>query len=295
MKYAEIDLILLKASHSSLSLSLSTLHPLPPQADAEEDQDVPDKDSDIRPRFHRARTHLQEGARPDGGDPEEERDSDEEELAADCLSDWNLRKCSAAALDVLSNVFHEALLPVLLPLLKQNLSSQVFLTTPTTTPTYPLPGQDWLVKEAAILALGAVSEGCMAGMLPHLPQLVTFLISSLSDGKALVRSITCWTLSRYAHWIVTQPHDQFLKSLMSEVWLLTESMCHLWLCVCVCSCCRESWTPTRECRRLPALPLPLWRRRPALNWSLTSQISSRSLSFLLPSLSSSVCVCVCRC
>ena len=85
--------------------------------------------------------------------------------------------------------------------------------------TEPLPPcvQDWLVKEAAILALGAVSEGCMSGMLPHLPQLVSFLISSLSDAKALVRSITCWTLSRYAHWIVGQSHDQFLKRLMSEV------------------------------------------------------------------------------
>ena len=61
----------------------------------------------------------------DGGEGEEDGDSDEEELAADCLSDWNLRKCSAAALDVLSNVFNEALLPVFLPLLNENLSSQV--------------------------------------------------------------------------------------------------------------------------------------------------------------------------
>ena len=32
--------------------------------------------------------------------------------------DWNLRKCSAAALDVLANVFMNDLLPVLLPILK---------------------------------------------------------------------------------------------------------------------------------------------------------------------------------
>ena len=158
MKYAEIDLILLKASpHLSLTHSLltyplthtlsfacslvqfliGTLHSLPTlslslQADAEEDQDVPDKDSDIRPRFHRGRTHLAE-ARPD---ETEEVDSDEEELTADCLSDWNLRKCSAAALDVLSNVFNDLLLPVLLPLLKRDLSSQVGLTTPTATPPH---------------------------------------------------------------------------------------------------------------------------------------------------------------
>ena len=34
------------------------------------------------------------------------------------LSDWNLRKCSAAALDVLASVFRNDLLPVLLPILK---------------------------------------------------------------------------------------------------------------------------------------------------------------------------------
>jgi hypothetical protein len=33
-------------------------------------------------------------------------------------ADWNLRKCSAAALDVLANVFTTDLLPVLLPILK---------------------------------------------------------------------------------------------------------------------------------------------------------------------------------
>ena len=67
------------------------------------------------------------------------------------------------------------------------------------------------------MALGAIAEGCMSGMIPHLPELVPFLINSLSDAKALVRSITCWTLSRYSHWIVNQPHDVYLKPLMSEL------------------------------------------------------------------------------
>jgi hypothetical protein len=57
----------------------------------------------------------------------------------------------------------------------------------------------------------------MTGMLQHLPELVPYLINCLSDSKALVRSITCWTLSRYSHWIVNQPHDVYLKPLMSEL------------------------------------------------------------------------------
>lgn len=51
-------------------------------------------------------------------------------------------KCSAAALDVLANVFHESLLPVLLPILKETLFHE-----------------DWEIKESGILVLGAIAEG----------------------------------------------------------------------------------------------------------------------------------------
>ena len=54
-------------------------------------------------------------------------------------------------------------------------------------------------------------------MVAHLAELVPFLINCLSEKKALVRAITCWTLSRYAHWVVGQPHEQYLKPLMTEV------------------------------------------------------------------------------
>ena len=58
----------------------------------------------------------------------------------------SLGKCSAAALDVLANVFRDDLLPVLLPILKETL----FHT-------------EWEIKESAILALGAIAEGNMGG------------------------------------------------------------------------------------------------------------------------------------
>lgn len=61
----------------------------------------------------------------------------------------------------------------------------------------------------------------MGGMLPQLPELVPYLVERLSDPKALVRAITCWTLSRYSHWVVSQPHDLYLKPLMTEVLLRT--------------------------------------------------------------------------
>ena len=118
----------------------------------------------------------------DGGDSDDEDGNDDASL-----SDWNLRKCSAAALDVLASVFRDELLPVLLPILKETLFHG-----------------EWEIKESGILALGAIAEGCMSGMVQHLPELIPYLINCLSDKKALVRSITCWTLSRYSHWVVTQ-------------------------------------------------------------------------------------------
>ena len=111
-----------------------------------------------------------------------------------------LGKCSAAALDVLSNVFRDEILPVLLPILKETLFHQ-----------------NWEIKESGILVLGAIAEGCYTGLTAHLDQLIPYLIQCLNDKKPLVRSIACWTLSRYAHWVVHQPHEFYLKPLIEEV------------------------------------------------------------------------------
>ena len=77
--------------------------------------------------------------------------------------------------------------------------------------------EDAFLVVSGILALGAIAEGCMNGMTQHLPELIPYLISCLQHKKALVRSITCWTLSRYCHWAVVLPDHTFLKPLMYEV------------------------------------------------------------------------------
>lgn len=58
------------------------------------------------------------------------------------LGTSTLGKCSAAALDVLANVFRDELLLHILPLLKELLF-------------HP----EWVVKESGILVLGAIAEG----------------------------------------------------------------------------------------------------------------------------------------
>lgn len=82
-----------------------------------------------------------------------------------------MRKCSAAGLDVLSTVFQEELLPIVTPIVQQRLQEE-----------------DWRARESAILALGAIAEGCVMGLIPYLPQLVSMLLPRLEDPRPLVRS-----------------------------------------------------------------------------------------------------------
>lgn len=112
----------------------------------------------------------------EGGNPEDE---------------WNLRKCSAAALDVLASFFHQPVFDITLPYLKNNLS-------------HP----DWPNREAAVLAIGAVADGCMDVVSPHLPELVPYLISLLQDTEPVVRQITCWALGRYSRWAAHLANNQ---------------------------------------------------------------------------------------
>ncbi|CAO3616120.1 unnamed protein product [Cunninghamella echinulata] len=166
----------------------------------EDDAHIADSEQDIKPRFHKAnvveveranKDDLDEGGKKksdnlDDDDDEDEDDEDDFDFDEDDFyGEWNLRKCSAAALDVMCTAFEGDAIQILMPLLKTELESG-----------------DWLHRECGILALGAAAEGGMHFISPHLPELVPYLLSNLSDPKPLVRSITCWTLGRYAQWIV---------------------------------------------------------------------------------------------
>ncbi|KAK4422690.1 Transportin-1 [Sesamum alatum] len=158
--------------------------------EAEEDGSEPDRDQDLKPRFHSSRFHGSE-------DVEDEDD--------DIVNVWNLRKCSAAALDLLSNVFGDEILPTLMPIVQAKLSAT--------------GDEAWKDREAAVLALGAIGEGCINGLYPHLSEIIAFLIPLLDDKFHLIRSISCWTLSRFSKYIVQgtghqEGHDQFEKVLL---------------------------------------------------------------------------------
>jgi transportin-1 len=111
-----------------------------------------EQDSELRPFHSSAGGH--------GGDGEEEGGEGEaEDAALGGAASWNLRKCSAAGLDMLSNVFGDELLPVLLPIVEARLQE---------------PG--WPARESAILALGepqllppqlAAAAACCCCLLLH--------------------------------------------------------------------------------------------------------------------------------
>ncbi|KAI9695347.1 MAG: hypothetical protein M1820_008699 [Bogoriella megaspora] len=134
---------------------------------------------------------------------EGELDVDDDGDVGDPEEQWNLRKCSAAALDVLASVFHQPVFEATLPYLKENLNHA-----------------EWPNREAAVLALGAIADGCMEVVLPHLPELTNFLISLLKDKQPVVRQITCWTLGRYSLWAARMDkagRQQYFEPIMDGI------------------------------------------------------------------------------
>ena len=149
-----------------------------------EDAAVPDKDTDIKPRHYgggKGHGLEHEAANGDGSgkprigaygeeladdeDDDEGFDEDDDDFAEEMSTEWNLRKCAAAALDVLAVRFGADLLNVLLEPLKTKLWSE-----------------DWLQRESGILALGAMAEGT-----PPSLRLLYLLAGDISGWSLMVR------------------------------------------------------------------------------------------------------------
>lgn len=209
----------------------------------EEDEAVPDKETDIKPKTYSSKVHSHETNDPSSStgqgksreaadraledEDEDDEDYDDDDEDEEGGGEWNIRKCSAAALDVMAVSFGTELLEVLLPHLKEKLFAE-----------------KWEERESGILALGAIAEGqsrcsrcchgrkkprltwagCMQGIEPHLPQLLPWLLTALKDKKALIRSITCWSLGRYSSWAVhSRPDDKqqfFIPTMEGVRWII---------------------------------------------------------------------------
>lgn len=186
-----------------------------------DDEEEEDREEDIKPAF--AKKNLTRAANGEGSmDPSkndnayerlggmddtlEEGEVDDYDDGDDSNPDerWTVRKCSAAALDVFARDFGGPVFEAIFPYLSQNLKHD-----------------EWPHREAAVLALGAVADGCMDTVTPHLPELVPYLISLLEDEEPVVRQITCWALGRYSSWAANlvdpAQKEQFFVPMMDGI------------------------------------------------------------------------------
>ncbi|XP_017247330.2 transportin-1 [Daucus carota subsp. sativus] len=85
--------------------------------------------------------------------------------------------------------------------------------------------ETWKEREAAVLALDAIAESWLNDPYPHLSQIVAFLTPLLDDKFSLIRSISCWTLSRFSKFSVEginhpeghKPFDKVLVGVLRRI------------------------------------------------------------------------------
>ncbi|CCE61506.1 hypothetical protein TPHA_0A04320 [Tetrapisispora phaffii CBS 4417] len=159
----------------------------------EDDAFLEDKDEDIKPIAPRI---VKKRDGNDAGDNED--DADDHEFG-DIDTEWNLRKCSAATLDVITNVLPQHVISIAFSYLREHLTSE-----------------KWYVREATVLALGAMADGGMKYFDDQLPSLIPFLIEQMKDDWAPIRKMSCWTLSRFSPWIL-KDHTEFLLPVLEAI------------------------------------------------------------------------------
>lgn len=155
------------------------------QAQLEDDNaSVSDMTNTLAPRFHRS----ERGGGDDEDDDDDDDDDDDEINGGGAKStwgnNWTVRKSAAFALDVLCVALRGKMLPHCLGLIEQRLQNE----------------SSWEVQESGVLALGAISKGCLSDLDQFVPVVLQLLIRLSSSRKPLLRSICCWCLNRFAAW-----------------------------------------------------------------------------------------------
>lgn len=78
-----------------------------------------------------------------------------------------------------------------------------------------------VIKERSILALGAIAQGSYQQIITHLRTLIPFLVRELQHPNKYIRTIACWTLSRYTKFILVdnyaETRDELFKEYLTEI------------------------------------------------------------------------------
>lgn len=78
-----------------------------------------------------------------------------------------------------------------------------------------------LIKERSILAFGAIAKGCYTYIITHLKTIIPFLLRELQHPNKHIRTIACWSLSRYTKFILLDNDldnkDELIKEYLTEI------------------------------------------------------------------------------
>lgn len=170
----------------------------------DDDAFLEDKDEDIRPvgpRIMKKKDSNKNSSVISGSNDADDEAEDDDDTDDDTTvdTDWNLRKCSASTIDIMTTIFPRDVMEIAFPYLSEHLMAD-----------------KWFIREATVLALGAMAEGGMKYFNEQLPALIHFLIEQLKDKWAPVRKIACWTLSRFSVWIL-RDHTEFLLPVLEPI------------------------------------------------------------------------------
>lgn len=156
------------------------------------DWDVEDKIDDVKPRAYEGRSHKTKR------DDEENEDEDGDEE----VDQYNLRRVAALTLDDIAEHYGDEILDAALGVVSEMLASG-----------------DWKVIEAGVLAIGAVADGCYAGMVQYLDSIVAQLLEMInsSGSNFLVRNTALWAIGKYPNFLMDPSKASVLETYLKVV------------------------------------------------------------------------------
>ncbi|KII69709.1 Transportin-1 [Thelohanellus kitauei] len=112
--------------------------------------------------------------------------------------EWTLRKSCGYSMDRIGQIFRSRVL--------SHLGSLLNL----------LNDSNWMKNESGVLAIGAIAKGCESCATEYYPHVFDILLKFLEHYHLLVRSITCWTLSRH-HEFYNQSDRTFFDRMVVKI------------------------------------------------------------------------------
>lgn len=159
-----------------------------------------DKPDEIRPRHFQSKRHKLSEDDDDDGDGEE-------------VEEWNLRRVAARTLDDISAYFGEPVLEPVLRVIMEWMDPNKISTNPQL---------HWKYLEAACLAFGAITEGCLHWMSSYLPSFSAQFLSHIQnpDSHFLVVCIALWCCEQIIDFLVSSSSnnlDALIKAVLSRM------------------------------------------------------------------------------